>query len=119
MPYSAKKICSHHVCNTAIQQGNRFCVDHKQPINIATKSTMYKTARWKKIRTAQLRDEPLCKKCAEFNYTTEATLVDHITPLQEGGDPFNYNNLQSLCNRCHNEKTGKEIRARHARQGSS
>lgn len=34
--------------------------------------------------------------------------VDHITPVAEGGHPFDPGNLQTLCTACHQEKTSKE-----------
>ena len=33
---------------------------------------------------------------------------DHITPLRDGGDSFNWANLQTLCRGCHIEKTAAE-----------
>ena len=44
---------------------------------------------------------------------TGATLVDHATPLQDGGSQYDMNNLQSLCRRCHQIKTNLETRQRH------
>jgi 5-methylcytosine-specific restriction endonuclease McrA len=34
--------------------------------------------------------------------------VDHITPVADGGHPFNPANLQTLCEDCHREKTARE-----------
>lgn len=34
--------------------------------------------------------------------------VDHITPLDEGGHPFEETNLQTLCKHCHQEKTAEQ-----------
>lgn len=34
--------------------------------------------------------------------------VDHITPIAEGGHPFDPGNLQTLCSDCHLEKTAAE-----------
>jgi 5-methylcytosine-specific restriction endonuclease McrA len=34
--------------------------------------------------------------------------VDHITPLDKGGHPFDESNLQTLCKRCHQEKTAEQ-----------
>jgi len=34
--------------------------------------------------------------------------VDHITPVSEGGHPFDPGNLQTLCEECHQEKTSQE-----------
>lgn len=38
--------------------------------------------------------------------------VDHITPISEGGHPFDPANLQTLCEACHKDKTAKENRER-------
>lgn len=34
--------------------------------------------------------------------------VDHITPIADGGHPFDPGNLQTLCSECHREKTATE-----------
>jgi 5-methylcytosine-specific restriction endonuclease McrA len=34
--------------------------------------------------------------------------VDHITPIADGGHPFDPGNLQTLCEDCHSEKTATE-----------
>jgi len=34
--------------------------------------------------------------------------VDHITPISEGGHPFDESNLQTLCASCHEQKTAAE-----------
>ena len=36
--------------------------------------------------------------------------VDHTVPLQRGGDPWAFDNLQILCRGCHLTKTQGEIR---------
>jgi len=55
----------------------------------------YKTARWQKLRAAQLQREPLCRMCK--SRITVATVCDHITPHR--GDPILFWNgpFQSLC----------------------
>lgn len=35
-------------------------------------------------------------------------VVDHITPIKDGGAPYDPSNTQSLCHACHNKKTGQE-----------
>ena len=35
-----------------------------------------------------------------------ATDVDHITPLADNGEPFDFGNLRSLCHECHSRVTG-------------
>jgi 5-methylcytosine-specific restriction endonuclease McrA len=38
--------------------------------------------------------------------------VDHIVPLSEGGDPYGFDNLRSLCRRHHIERHQGEVRWR-------
>ena len=35
---------------------------------------------------------------------------DHVTPLDQGGDPWDLENLQTLCRACHIAKTREENR---------
>lgn len=68
----------------------------------------YNTSRWKKYRTWFLNRYPLCVECEKRGRTVEATVVDHITPVSDGGDFWNTDNHQSLCDHHHNRKSGKE-----------
>ncbi len=63
---------------------------------------LYSTKRWHRLRTAQLRDEPLCRMCQRMGYITAATVVDHIEP-HKGDESLFYDrsNLQSLCSTHH------------------
>lgn len=67
------------------------------------------TARWQVARKAYLRDHPLCVRCEKAGLLVPATCVDHIIPHR--GDELLFwaseTNWQSLCNRCHCQKTGK------------
>lgn len=66
---------------------------------------IYKLARWKRLRAAKLRVNPLCEHCIK---PTVANQVDHITPIARGGSPWDWDNLQSLCASCHSKKTNAE-----------
>jgi 5-methylcytosine-specific restriction endonuclease McrA len=58
--------------------------------------------RWRRARQG-LRDRYSLPFCREFH-------VDHITPVSDGGHPFDERNLQTLCRECHEEKTAEENR---------
>ena len=73
----------------------------------------YHTKRWKLLRQAYLNRYPICAMCDKVNRVTAATVVDHITPISEGGDIWDEGNLQALCARCHRIKTNKEISKRN------
>lgn len=64
--------------------------------------------KWMTIRARWLRHHPLCARCAERGQVTEATQVDHITPLFKGGADHE-SNYQSLCDPCHEQKTREDM----------
>lgn len=65
-----------------------------------------------RTRPNKLSRNAYCEKCDEKGILTEATEVDHIIPLEAGGEPYEDSNLQSLCKRCHGVKTGEENKER-------
>lgn len=58
------------------------------------------------------RDKEICqickRKCNRINYDSGKIQCDHIEPKEVGGSD-NPNNLQTLCLKCHMEKTKKDI----------
>ena len=76
-------------------------------------NAIYHTKQWRELRKLKLNMNPLCQQCQAQSLTEAATVVDHINPVQEGGDPFRLENLQSLCASHHNSKTGKSRSKKH------
>lgn len=76
----------------------------------------YGTNEWKKLSIEYRRHQPLCEHCLKRDVITEADCVDHIVEIEDGGDKLEWDNLQSLCNACHNIKTGQEKRKRERRK---
>lgn len=70
---------------------------------------IYSTKRWQQTRQRVLFEQPLCT-CGQI-----AEHVDHIQPLEEGGDPWARHNLQGLCAPCHSQKTRTEQVRRSSR----
>lgn len=64
---------------------------------------IYNLKTWKYVRLSKLSAAPYCEHCG-----APATQVDHITPVESGGHPFDQDNLQSLCQSCHSAKTAAE-----------
>ncbi len=64
----------------------------------------YDTARWKRLRKMVLARDPLCVMCLAEGRTEPSTCVDHIVDLKDGGTNRK-DNLQGLCDSCHNRKT--------------
>lgn len=61
------------------------------------------------IKNAQLKREPLCRRCIEKGIAVAATVADHITPLALGGKERDPNNLRSLCHDCHDAVTAEQF----------
>ncbi len=76
---------------------------------------LYKTARWHRLRDAQLAAEPLCRFCLAIEDVTEATVCDHIEPHRGQLDLFyDPDNLQSLCAPCHDKLKARIERGQQA-----
>lgn len=75
-------------------------------------SEFYQSQAWRRVRHGYLAEHPLCAECARHGRVTAARVVDHIVPINEGGERFDHNNLQGLCDNCHNQKSGREAHKR-------
>jgi len=63
--------------------------------------------KWPAVRRIVFeRDAWRCVQCGRAGRLE----CDHVTPLDRGGDPWDPNNLQTLCRACHIEKTRHENR---------
>lgn len=62
---------------------------------------LYDKKRWHRVRARKLARDVVCEGCGE----KPSAHVDHITPLDDGGKPYDVANMQSLCAACHNAKT--------------
>ena len=72
---------------------------------LKSKSKEYHTRQWRRVRLKILeRASYVCNVCGKLG----ASEVDHVIPLQDGGDFWSEGNLQSICSPCHIEKTRKE-----------
>lgn len=71
---------------------------------------MINSARWKRLRAEKLRANPVCEECAANGFSTLASEVHHVMPVESVSGVaamerlmFNRMNLQSLCHACHAE----------------
>jgi 5-methylcytosine-specific restriction protein A len=71
----------------------------------------YNTQHWRNLRASVLQNSPLCKACESVGLITLAQMVDHIEPVRLGGEFWDADNLQPLCNSCHASKSAKERNA--------
>ncbi|WP_301120312.1 HNH endonuclease [Mycolicibacterium fortuitum] len=107
----APKYCGHQGCTTLVT-GKSRCHDHSgwktSPRTASAGRTS--TAHWKQQRAKALqRDGHQCQirgpRC-----TIQATQVDHIIPVSQGGTD-DLTNLASACHNCHAAKTAREAAA--------
>lgn len=63
-------------------------------------------AAWRRARIRFLRNNPLCVPCLREDRTTEATVVDHLTPHKGDHELFwDQNNWGASCKPHHDRKT--------------
>jgi 5-methylcytosine-specific restriction protein A len=121
-----RKICSYPGCNTPVEVDD---FDRSSPRCFAHPAThtpkkiyahhyhdgknIYHTYRWRKLRQAYAEKNPLCEHCLRYDILTPVDVVDHVREVKDGGEPFDYNNLMSMCRSCHSAKTIKERRKRN------
>lgn len=106
-----KHPCRHPGCAELVEGGQKYCDKHK-PLHPEDMRPAYRRgydARWKKFRRRYLDAHPLCVKCLAEGKYTKAEVVDHIVPFR-GDEKMQYDpdNLQALCKRHHDEKTGRQ-----------
>lgn len=77
--------------------------ERKAWVHPTRRDDVYQSKRWKELRVWYRMHNPLCVQCGDAMY-----VVDHITPMSQGGAAWDVDNLQSLCRRCHDAKTASE-----------
>jgi 5-methylcytosine-specific restriction enzyme A len=72
---------------------------------------IYASTRWKKLRLLFLQHNPCCEECLNFEIVKPTTQIHHIISFMSTNDPierdilaFSYDNLQALCDECHQLK---------------
>ncbi|WEZ96342.1 HNH endonuclease signature motif containing protein (plasmid) [Lactiplantibacillus plantarum] len=125
----AKKYCSHSGCKRLINLNERYCDKHKPKQQHVSKTSDYAneihaSSRWRKTSQLYREANPICEACLKASERADkgldkragemagminlATSVDHIVPLFAGGKPYDWNNLQSLCDYHHSIKSQAE-----------
>lgn len=100
------RLCSAPSCPDPATYRGR-CATHAQQVNRAThpNKSLYSSKRWQLLRRQVLLEQPICA-CGCGHLSED---VDHITPVERGGAPFDRNNLQALTHACHSSKTKREM----------
>lgn len=110
MPYKPRPGCKYSGCPNRAEKGSSYCSKHRKQKERerSTSTARGYNYRWQKVRRMYLRENPLCVECLKEGWVIPATVVDHIEPHRGDQDKFwNEDNLQSLCESCHNRKTAK------------
>lgn len=111
MTVTVKAFCRSPGCRVLVDRG--FCPAHRKAERAERGATdadkFYGTARWKRLREYHRTREPFCRMCLkeEGRYVL-GTLVDHVLPIEEGGEAMDDSNLQTLCDRHHAQKRQRE-----------
>jgi 5-methylcytosine-specific restriction protein A len=118
-----KRFCSKRGCNRVTE--SKYCLLHKDmdQKNKAERhrhydnnrrdkkaTTFYNSIEWEKARKQALtRDHGLCQHCLKEKVIKVADMVDHIIPIKIAWHLRVFlDNLQPLCNSCHNRKTAED-----------
>lgn len=112
------KQCNHAGCKNLIPYDERYCAKHmddnKREPHISKTSEyaneIHQSYHWRKVSRLYRLKHPICEECLRENADIPrlATSVDHIKPLFLGGEPYNEDNLQSLCDYHHAIKSHEE-----------
>lgn len=97
-----------------IRKTQRKNMDHAKRPN---GSLIYDTRAWRRLSDKKRTVDPFCECCAREGKMVLANLVDHKKEIRDGGDPYNWDNLESLCHACHNAKTRDEAKTRNNLEG--
>lgn len=71
----------------------------------------YNSPTWRNARRAFLDSHPnnsLCATCLKQGNIKQATIVDHVIAISQGGARLSESNFMPMCDRCHNKKSGHE-----------
>ena len=68
----------------------------------------YQTMRHRNISKKHRREHPYCHECNKNNIVTLGTVMDHVIPINAGGAKYDPANRRTLCDKCHNQKRGRE-----------
>lgn len=78
---------------------------HESRASRAEAKRFYASSAWRKLRSLKLKENPLCEDCLKRGETTPAAHVHHTRPRAKFPDlALCYENLESVCQACHNAK---------------
>jgi len=116
MPLKPPKACRYPGCGQIIRES--YCQDHQgyakklrqEYDRNREKDPFYNSPAWVRSRGMYAKKNPLCKECLKRGLIVPMKIVDHIVPIKHGGEKLSWSNFRSLCQECHNRKTGEDKR---------
>ena len=63
----------------------------------------YSSKEWLTVSNNYKKHHPFCESCLKEGKKNLSFIVHHITPISQGGDQFDENNLIAICKICHHE----------------
>lgn len=116
------RICGEPGCGEFTRAGRcerHAATRHRHTSKNRSGDPFYSSARWRGLRLTVLRREPLCRQCKAAGRLTPATVVDHVLDRVDHPElAYIAENLQPLCERCHNRKTAKTQASKRANRGT-
>jgi len=71
-------------------------------------TSIYGTSKWRRVRLEILtRDSYVCQIHLPGVCSLRASMVDHIVPIAEGGEPYDVTNLRAACGPCNSRLGGR------------
>lgn len=115
--------CAVSICREYVELPNRYCTKHKgnadKTYNREVRhnqdniryARFYASTQWRKARRSKLAQQPLCEECLRQGYVRQATIVHHKKELKDDWDKrLDPDNLESICQECHNKKHKRHTR---------
>jgi hypothetical protein len=99
-PSKDRRFCSHS-CSASYYHETTDTSGPNNPRWKGGVARVTQSQKWREVREKALERDK--KRCCECGGDTNLE-VHHITPLEEGGRPYDLKNLKTLCRTCHRAK---------------
>lgn len=117
MPIKPANPCRFSNCPNTTRNKNGYCNIHQNQVKVVNNynskksNNFYRSQRWRKFRHwyVNVKGNTLCVRCLNENRgPIPMKILDHIIPIDKGGKKLDSENVQSLCQACHNLKTAED-----------
>ncbi len=113
----------YNIVDTAESGGSTQCETcrpiqkkRQQKKRVRTNTDVYDKKAWSRLSQKKRYNNPLCEVCESEGLIVYADVVDHIVEIEDGGEPFLYSNLKSMCHHHHNAKTKHQAKLRKEKE---